>query len=203
MIYFPLVTNYTPPPPVTCPIGAQVEGSAAAIQQWVVDGRPYLWPLRWAECEVTKGVYTFPAKAADNHRLLGGKQIIGTKTCPTWARLWPEWLCSPPTAEHYNDYARWLCHIIATYHPWGIEVMNEPDCRPKDSAPEQFGCWYDYRIGWYNSGVRYGGFTKAVYEYVKARYPETNLLVGALMNVNESETFEFLRGAIAGGLRGD
>jgi len=192
-IFFPRVENNSNK---VGKVGAQVEG--AVNTTWIVPNRPY----QWNDCEPVKGTYEFPAYAMYNHSHLGSKQIVGTKTCPLWARLWVDKLCSPPKPECYVDYANWICEIIDTYHPWGIELWNEPDCRYEDSAPENFGCWWD-GVSWYSSGKRYGQFTKTVYDIVKAHSPDTQMIVGSLMMVSENESYSFLQGAMAGGLTGD
>lgn len=203
VVYLPLVINKSviPDVPVTSNIGAQVEGSVVGKEKWVVYGHPYHWPARWSECEPSQGQYVFEDWMYNNNWVLGNKQILGTKTCPLWARLHPENLCSQPKAEYYIDYAKWLCKLIEEFHPWGIELWNEPDCRADDAAQNYFGCWYD-GVSWFNSGLKYGQFTKVVYDYVKPLHPEVHLLVGALMNVAENESLSFLSGAKAGGLKG-
>lgn len=183
-------------------IGAQVEGCIIGNEKWVVPNRIYHWNMRWAESEPIPELYNFPPYTYLNYKMLGSMQIIGTRTCPEWARLWPDNGGSPPRNDYYLNYARWICEIIARFEPWGVEIWNEPDCKAENNDTNYLGAWWDGK-SWYSSGVRYGQFTRAIYPYIKQYSPKTKVLVGALMNVNEQESQEFLRGAVSGGLRGD
>lgn len=198
-LYFPVVLNQEFPE-----IGVQVDGSWVT-QELIAQGRIYQSPAHWTEIEAEKGVYNYPEWLDRNVEWFGKNPIIiGAKTVPTWARLWPEFQGSPPKDEAFPDYANFLISICNRYHPWGIEMFNEPDVGPEDvpsAIQYYFGAWV-LDEDFYGAGFRYGRMTTVVYPLVKEQCPDVQLIAGALAG-NEIQSSWFLRGMLDAGLKTD
>jgi hypothetical protein len=194
--YLPIVVS-EPLSPAS--LGVQVDAHIPDLERWIVPGRMYQMPARWAEIEQVRGEYQIPANLwIDVPKIRPNPWILGTKTCPTWAQEWPGVLGSPPRYENWPDYAAFLNHMIDELHPWGVEIWNEPDTSPATAVMEYFGAWIDDGGDPVQAGMDYAEFCNAIYPLIKQAHPETQVIVGALMG-NEG----FLHGMEAGRITGD
>lgn len=158
-------------------VGAQDETHGAYLSVFPEDSVAH-YSIRWDKGEPEPGQYVWESglgeviSRAYREKV---KVIIGTRASPEWARLKPDWTCSQPKTTAYDDYARWVNAIIDKYHPWGIEIWNEPDVGYNDVSQD----WWI--MGCFLSGSDYAQFVNTVIPIVKAHSPETKILIGALM----------------------
>lgn len=183
-IFLPVVVSPGPR------FGCQVDDDIAGFEGRIVPGRLYQTPARWAGIDPWLGRNV--AAFGDN------PFIIGTKTCPLEYRLWPDFLGSPPQSQYYGEFGEWASTISREYHPWGIEIWNEPDVPRQFSVPEYFGSWVD-EDDFYLAGRAYGLFCAAVYEQIHATGAQ--VIAGALLGGESS--LVFAAGMMDGGLRCD
>lgn len=147
--------------------------------------------IRWDKAEGERGKYVVDSalkKEVDRHKAKGDWIIIGTRTSPKWARVYPEKMCSQPKAGFYDEYGGFLQWVIETYKPDAVEVWNEPDAKPADVLNEywQFGCW--------DSGGRYAEMLKVVYPMIRGRVV---VIAGALAYLDGGKwANEFLAGDV-------
>lgn len=201
-LYMPMMKRQGLPPNS---LGVQVDDSITRYdwQPYLVDYRMYQFPARWAEIEAERGVYEWTPWLDDNveivRQLPHASMIIGTKTCPEWARAWPEQIGSPPRYEYWDDYADFVNALIDRYSPWGVEIWNEPDTYP-GPYQDYYGAWIPETGDPFQAGQHYAEFVRVVVWKIKTAHPETKLIIGALMG-----DMRFLEGmaSIEGGLVGD
>ena len=195
--YLPVV-EYNPLTPAV--IGVQLEDHITNLDDYIVPDRMYHLPVRWNEVEQEQGHYVVtPYLVTAVPQLDGNPWILGTRTCPPWARLWVNHLGSPPKEEYWKDYANFINAMITALDPWGVEIWNEPDTQPKNAEENYYGAWIQDYGDAYEAGLYYGRFTAYIYPLIKDVHPEKKIVVGALMGAN----LDFLRGAVDGGLKGD
>ena len=185
-------------------LGAQLEGAIGTRDKWLVPNRVYHFPLLWDECEKAPGVYTFPEEAFYNVTRLNMKLgsdyrlIIGTRTCPYFYALRSD-RGSPPKPENYIALAKLIEQIYNTFHPWGVELWNEPEFNEAEAAG--MGKYYG---AWGNAGLSYGTMVTEVYDYLRYRTPGMSVIAGASFGLlDTTRSLAFLRGATSGGMRAD
>lgn len=182
-LYMPLIVNTAPPM-----YGVQVDGPLTIP---VVQHRIYHMPARWMEDE-----QWLPdiASAVDPNPL-----IIGTRTCPEQYRLYPDRMGSEPSPEYYSAYVDWLVGLCERYHPYAVEVWNEPDC-PLYTVPADqqwyYGAWVTQE-DYFAAGRRYGALLGMAYEALRPM--GVQVLGGALMNGAVVQGQWFLRGMLETG----
>lgn len=163
--------------------------------------------VRWDECELSKGVYTWPFQLDLNIsalRNIGCRFIINIKTTPEWARKYSGYLTSPPKSENYIDFANFINALITKYGTslfYAVSLFNEPDTVRQELAQnwKYFGAWIE-GDNVNQGGKDYAEMTKIVYPIVKARFPGVFVHVGELMYTTHKH---FLDDAISDGLIGD
>lgn len=136
-----------------------------------------LW-LTWANTERSLGVYTW----SENLEAIAPTILqiyefgFSIKNSPPFYRAGDK-ECEEPLPEYYQAYTDFVLAAINRYHPFWVEIWNEPDVYPYEVAdPHVMGCWgRDYA-----SGVRYGNMLKVLYPQVKQAYPNVTVLAGAM-----------------------
>lgn len=184
-VYLPMVgaTRY---------IGAQDETTGEYKKYYAKDQITKI-TLRWDLIEGKQGEYRWNVEGNDakikslskDYRLL-----IGTRAAPKWARKYSGYPCSQPKPEYYQDYGKFVKAVIERYHPWGVELWNEPDVERGAFGRDWFlmGCW--------DTGKQYAEMTRTVYPMVKA--DNLTVMVGALMLEDKSWAASFLTNDPAG-----
>ena len=198
-IYLPIVnaSGFAP-----YALGAQQEGGLTNFSQWCVPKRVYHYPIYWQRVEAIRGTYKGWWAYDKNAELINSiecPQIITVKASPDWAKAWVH-PGSPPAPEYYADYAKFCQFVIDRYHPFALELWNEPDME-RDAIVEPdnnyYGAWVDSGETFYQGGQRYGECMKMVTEQVTG----SKILIGAL--TSHSKSIEFMQGAWDAGLTGD
>jgi Cellulase (glycosyl hydrolase family 5) len=209
-VYLPIVVAPPVPPSL---FGVDVrsyanDGMLPYVQEanprWVRAG-----DALWAYVERERGVYDWSMLAqleANVVRLrkLGLEPIVVVQQSPSWAQREPGRLCSPPNAEHLDDFARFMGAIAARYasgpamiNYW--EVWNEPDYTIDEvqSDLSGFGCWASSQLP-YTGGQYYGDALNRVYPVIKANNPNAVVLAGALSYElsRENVSRDFTRGML-------
>ena len=185
-IYLPIVVTSGQPI-----LGVQVDANILGNEQYVIENRMYQTPARWSGLD---------SWLLYNITMFGDNPfILGTKTCPLEYRLWEDFLGSPPKPQYYYKFGEWVSTISQEYHPWGIEIWNEPDVPKRFSVPDYYGSWVDDDDKFYNSGKNYGKFCGEVYDVI--HNAGTKVIAGALLGSESS--LEFLSGALDARLRAD
>jgi hypothetical protein len=164
-------------------IGVQIEGRVKNNYQLLAPKSAVVEQIRWYECEDNQGFISFPDYLYEDYEYIKGRKLlINVKNAPEYMRVIPDKICSYIYPEYYEEYAYFLLEIIDTFHPFGIEIWNEPDTPPEILPPG-----HDYYYGgWnnqdepYKAGKRYGEFLDTVYQTVKDAHPEVLLFAGAL-----------------------
>ena len=111
--------------------------------------------------------------------------ILCVKNTPYWASIDKNIRCSPPKPNCIKRYAQFIDAVIERYHPYAIEIYNEP---------EGSGFYLVSCFG--NDGTYYGEIVKEVYEYIKPRHPSVKIFAGALhQDCSEEWTKDFLDAA--------
>jgi len=176
-------------------IGAQDEFSSSKSYTWWIEGQVTKLTLRWDLIEKEKGRYDWNGEGEDSRIFLAdeSKLILGTRASPIWVRKHPDFTCSQPTPEFYKDYANFIISAIDRYHPWAIELWNEPEVQKGVFEDNWFymGCW--------DSGREYAEMTKVVYPIIKEKHPETLVMIGALL----MEDYEWIEEMFAENPSGD
>jgi hypothetical protein len=183
-LYLPVVLNTAPPA-----YGVQIDGPLTIP---VTQHRIYHTPVRWME----PGAWIPDTVSAVDPNPL----IIGTRTCPEQYRLYPDRMGSPPKPEYYEKYVEFVVDLYERYHPWGIEVWNEPDCPTYSVPPENqwfYGAWVNNE-DYYQAGRDYGELLAMVYSVLSGT--GCQILGGALQNGHVVQGREFLRGMLETGL---
>jgi Cellulase (glycosyl hydrolase family 5) len=208
-VYLPIVIAPPQPPSL---FGVDVRSYAndgmlpfvrEANPRWVRAG-----DALWSQVERERGVYDWTALAqleANVIRLrnLGLEPIVIVQQSPSWAQREPGRLCSPPSAEYLDDFARFMGAIAARYasgpatiNYW--EVWNEPDYTAAEVQDiSGFGCWASTQMS-YSGGQYYGDALKRVYPAIKASNPNAVVLAGALSYElsREAISLNFTRGML-------
>ncbi len=182
-IYLPVIINTAPPA-----FGVQIDGPLTIP---VVQDRIYHTSVRWME----PGWWIPDTVSAVDPNPL----VIGTKTTPEPYRLYPDRMGSEPKPEHYQDYVDFVVGLVDRYHPYAVEVWNEPDC-PTYSVPADNQYWYGAWVtdeDYYASGQRYGNLLSMVYQVLQPL--GVQVLGGALQNGHVVQGREFLRGMLETG----
>ena len=109
--FLPLIVNTTIN---SHKLGVQVDGNIYGTEQYIVGGRCYQSPYRWAAPD------PWLSYNINIYRASANPYIIGTKTCPEAYRLWPDRPGSPPKPEHYIDYADDMEVIRSTVPTLGV-----------------------------------------------------------------------------------
>ncbi len=182
-------------------LGAQLEGPLAGREKWAVPKRVYHFPLRWDECEKQKGIITLPQWAFDIVAGLDSKLgkdnyqlIIGVKTTPTFYSIPPHARNSPPTPEHYIDFAKFCEAVCMAFSPFGLEIWNEPEFSVSESGDDS-----EYFGGFGLAGDLYGAMVRVVYDYLINR--PVKIISGASFGLlNPNRVFDFLKFAISAGM---
>lgn len=181
-------------------LGCQFEGGVGPYAQWIIPKRQWQIGIKWRDVvSYGWGIYDADFAALSGHRITAGIKVV-----PAYARLWADYIASPPAAYYYNDLAVFINSLLSHCNDIeAIELFNEPDVDRDGTKPwaEYFGAWC-VDNGWYNGGKMYGQMTKAVYPIVKAAHPNVRIIGGALIGGNPS-SLSFLSGAIDGGLKCD
>lgn len=203
-LYFPFVANE----PIIQPLGCQLDGYDIVEEghdAFLVPKRVYQYPARWMDCEAEEGVYTWTPWLENNARTIApyGRSIIGTKTCPEWARLWVDRWGSPPREDCYDNFAAFLINVAKKCSPIAIEAWTEPDVPTEIPNETQYwyGAWVGVNETHYQAGVRYGNMLSKIYPIIKKELPNLIVIAGSL--IGEQSSFEFLQGAVDGGLKAD
>lgn len=172
--------TYLPVVGITRYIGAQDE-TTGKYQDYYADGQITKISLRWDLIEAKRGEYNWSTEGNDKaiqSMAMDYRLLIGTRGAPRWARLYPNFPCSQPKEEYYRDYAEFIKAIIERYHPWAVELWNEPDV-PRGAFGQDWvimGCW--------DHGWQYAEMTREVYPIVKR--DDVVIIVGALMLEGDS-----------------
>lgn len=198
-IYLPIVFKPQEEPghELPYPLGAQIAYKLGGRDQYCVEKRLYHYPLYWDEIELSPGVYTFSNDLYDTVNRLDNKLgrdnyqlILGTKCCPPFYSTGTE-RNSPPKPEHYIDYARFVESACLTFHPWGVEVWNEPEALPHSQWFGGFG---------HMGGADYGRLARTVYDLGLP----TKIVSGASIGLTGVDiTTQFLRDAVQAGMKSD
>ncbi len=172
--------------------GCQVDYKAKGLERYILPGRAYQTPARWIGLD--------PWFESNVQILSGSKLILGVKTTPEEYRLWTERANSPPKEEHYGKFADFAVSL-RRYCPWAVELYNEPDVPWEHTEdPLFYGGWIKSRDdNYYEAGLRYGEFTRAVYTTIKAS--GLNVIGGALSGSRAS--LEFAQGMRDAGFAAD
>ena len=184
--FFPIIHHVQVPE-----LGAQIEGNVGTRERYLVPGRGYQTPVSARLWEENRDKYIEDARVLANyHRTIGLRHVK-----EAW-ELWPGLWSSPPHHDRLLDYAEWICEVIALLGPNAIELSNEPNVGRFLAAVfhKYFGAWIWDETGRGDAsagGVLYRKMLEVVYPYVKSRYPNVEIVAGALM-ANE-HTEEFLR----------
>lgn len=165
--------------------------------------------ISWARLEPSPGVYDWNQLTLIEHsigqlRTAGIEPIVIVTDSPAWARKYPEWVCSPPDAVHYDAFARTM-HILAKRYASGPtavnywEVWNEPDAYRIDIPKHEggIGCWMEQGQAM-ESGIQYGQLLYKTAFAIRSGNPNAKVLGGALTywdsESREKDTLNFLRG---------
>jgi len=170
--FLPVVVVQDNVPPIR---GAQDE--TKTLYNLIPSDSFYHINIRWDQVEKDKGTYKWDSatdQAVQGAKDNGLKVIIGTRASPKWARKYPDKVCSQPKGGNYDEYAGFVYEIVKRYHPWGVEVWNEPDAKP-DVVPDDL--WH---FGCFDSGKAYAEVTAYVYPFAKRADPGVKVIGGAL-----------------------
>jgi hypothetical protein len=190
-------------------LGVQIEGRVRGRQQWLDPNWNVQIHAKWRDVEAVQGTYDWSPYRDDFLLLSGHPVVVGLKVVPEWARLWPEYVGSPPKPEFYSYFGAMAANLVAQYnHPKQLvlEIFNEPDADRDDvkkgtqDLGDAFGCWVMGK-NWAEGGRRYGECLKMVYPIIKAAHPQVKILAGAL--IGEPSSFIFLEAALKAGLMAD
>lgn len=165
--------------------------------------------ISWNRFEPSPGKYQWEELKLIEHsirqlRAAGIEPIVMVTDTPVWARKYPEWVCSPPDAVHYDAFARTM-HTLAKRYSSGDtainywEIWNEPDAYRTDIPKHEggIGCWMEAEdpIG---SGKQYGQLLYKAAFAIRSGNPKAKVLGGALTywdsGKREQDTLNFLRG---------
>ena len=125
--------------------------------------------------------------------------IIGTRTCPSFYALYAGNRGSAPKPEHYLAFAKFIEQIYNTFHPWGVELWNEPEFTTAEAAG--MGQYYG---AWGNAGLDYGTMVTEVYDYLRYRTPGMRIIAGASFGLlNTDRALTFLADAVSRGMNAD
>ena len=172
-IYLPHIARNVHPTPR---LGTFVEGIDANKMSHAVPGQSIGWLALWSVIQQDYEYLDITNMDAAYELISGYPIWIQCKNSPPWAQSIEGLPCSPPLREYWQDYADFVMFIIDLYHPFMVEIWNEPEPTPEERAEDligYIGCWGD--------GTLYGEFVKYVYEYVKPHRPDTIIAGGALM----------------------
>lgn len=200
LTFLPAIMQGVTPPPF---LGSQIEHHhARSVVKWVVPGRQYQIPVKWRDVESVKGVYNWSSYDPDFNALFGNRLTVGIKVVPTWARLWKDYVASPPAQQYYPNLANFIIKLIDRYHIDAVELFNEPDVDLITNAQyaEYFGAWCLSR-DWYDGGLLYGACLNSIYNVIHDVYPSVRIIAGALIGSDSS--LLFLQGAIDNKLKCD
>lgn len=121
---------------------------------------------------------------------------IQIKNSPEWARVYPQYQCSPIKPEYWHLFANFVVEVVKRYEPYAVEIWNEPETYRGD-LPENYafilGCWGEPGR-WYETGEELGKFMSTVYGLIKDKV-DVDIWGGALMLGNENH-WEFTQGFI-------
>ena len=91
--------------------------------------------------------------------------------------------CAPPKPEYWFDFGYFVGEVIDRYHPYAVEIWNEPDVDPTKMIESHT----DYYGGWGGMSVEYAEFVSDVYRHVKPYYSYVTIMAGALMLIGEDQ----------------
>jgi len=147
--------------------------------------------LFWSDVEPVEGERNWEALAELETELQNAAQggyevILIVRHTPEWARMVPDYHCSPIKPEKLAVFASFMHDVVVKYSapPYNVrfwELGNEPDVDHKLIQPTMpFGCWGDDQDEYYGGGY-YAEMLKAVYPQIKAADPKAQVLVGGLL----------------------
>jgi len=121
---------------------------------------------------------------------------IQIKNSPEWARVYPQYECSPVKGDYWRIFAQFVVDVVMIYQPYAVELWNEPEVRRDElwaGADKYIGCFGEDDM--YNGGAGFGRFVGYVYDYVKKRC-KVEIWGGALMLGNEGH-WSFTEGFVS------
>lgn len=146
--------------------------------------------LVWSDIETTQGEPLDWSAAAQLEQDLadassrGMEVILIVRGTPAWARLWPNYLCSPMTAAYFNEFASFMEQVVehfsvAPYNVKYYELWNEPDeyreaiglAHGLDPDYNVMGCWGNPSNDYFGGG-HYGKMLKQAYPAIKNKAAE-------------------------------
>jgi hypothetical protein len=147
--------------------------------------------LFWEDVEPIEGNRNWEALAKLDTELQAASEqgyevILIIRKAPEWARMVPDYNCSPIKPEKIAAFANFMHDVVVKYSasPYHVkywELGNEPDVDHKFIRPNMpFGCWGDDQEEHYG-GSYYAEMLKADYPQIKAADPEAQVLVGGLL----------------------
>ena len=136
---------------------------------------------------------------------MGIEPILGVQGAPAWARLYPDYPCSPIAPAFFDDFAHVMQALAARYRtgPLSVrfwEIWNEPDFfRDNVQSDGGFGCWAEPGQP-FSGGDRFGALLNAVYAPIKAGNPGAQVIAGSLSHIFPGAQYsDFLEGMLASG----
>ncbi len=162
-------------------LGYMVEGAPDGQTAYMTPKSLVRYRVRWDLIERDPGVYDWSALDRDalllaqhNAALMFG--VIGT---PSFYRMIPHAICSPPTQAHIPALERFCVHLARRYNPAAIELWNEPEIRADTAARAGL----DHLLGGFgiDLAAHYGVCVRAVGSRLRAENSPTWLVAGSLM----------------------
>ena len=165
-------------------IGVQIEGPARQYTQYLGKNTFAVDHVYWSDCEPEPGHYVWPADLdADQAALKPWPVVLNVKSCPPWARMFPDIRCSAPKGKYLDDYGRFVRAVVERYRPWAVEVWNEPEPTAQEAAG------FNGLLGGFGPELagHYGSMVAQVYKALKGT--GTLVLAGALMMGDRGRAF--------------
>lgn len=169
--------------------GVEVESSFYSGAEYVVDGGIVKTTVDWYKVEIRPGIFDWTEYDKRMAALEGHPLILTVRNAPYFYRLWSSHICSPPQEQYYSDYRNFINAVIERYHPYAVEVWNEPDVWRTQPDVWYFGCWLEL------GGTKYGDFLAATYRSIKSKHPGVTVVGGAFMMNSEGQKV-FVKSAI-------
>jgi hypothetical protein len=121
-IYIPIVFNNSSPV-----IGVQL---AIPSTEYLLPNSMVETFIHWSVIEAQRGIYNWTSCDGLIYKLNRYKTIICIKSSPNWAREVGTLQNNAPSSEYHIDFGNFVLAVINRYHPYAIEVWNEPDAHP-------------------------------------------------------------------------